>query len=136
LREFLTGVKKHVLQKNELVTKITFPEKRGKGIYLKKKRIKGHDLSQAGVAAFWAHDGKLSIALGAVAPMPVLISGLGPFDKEGLAKARSDIEREVLGHVKAISDTRSSGDYRIAMVKYFLNEIISLWTQPGAEGAV
>ena len=56
LRDFFTGVKKHVLQKNEIVTKVTFPEKQGKGLYLKKKRIKGHDLAQVGVAAFWAQE--------------------------------------------------------------------------------
>jgi carbon-monoxide dehydrogenase medium subunit len=128
LRNFFTGVKKHVLQRNELVTKITFPEKQGKGVYLKKKRIKGHDLAQVGLAAFWAQDGSLSIALGAVAPTPVLISGLGPFDKEALIKARANIEAEVLGRVNPISDTRSSREYRIAMVKHFIGEMISRLT--------
>ena len=128
LCEFFTGVKKHVLQKNELVTKITFPEKQGKGVYLKKKRIKGHDLAQVGVAAFWASDGSLSVALGAVAPTPVLVTGLGPFAKDNLGKARPDIEAEVLSRINPISDTRSSREYRIAMVKYFIGEIISRWT--------
>lgn len=129
LSEFFTGVKKHVLQKNELVTKITFPKKQGKSVYLKKKRIKGHDLAQAGVAAFWADDGKLSVALGAVAPTPVLIKGLGPFSAGDLGKRRDEIEREVMGRINPISDTRSSREYRIAMVKYFLGEIISRWTE-------
>ena len=131
LRDFFTGVKKHVLQKNELVTKIIFPEKQGKGIYLKKKRIKGHDLAQVGVAAFWAADGKLSIALGAVAPTPVLISGLGPFNKETLVKAHADIEREVLSRVNPISDTRCSREYRVAMLKHFVSEIIAKWAKEG-----
>jgi len=129
LRDFFTGVKKHVLKKNELVTKITFPQKQGKGVYLKKKRIKGHDLAQVGAAAFWASDGGLSVALGAVAPVPVLITGLGKFTKDGLGKARADIEREVLSRINPISDTRSSREYRIAMVKYFIGEIISQWTE-------
>ena len=131
LCEFFTGVKKHVLQKNELVTKITFPVKQGKGVYLKKKRIKGHDLAQVGLAAFWQQDGSLSLALNAVAPTPVLITGLGPFDKAALAKARSNIESEVFKKISPISDTRSSKDYRIAMVKYFIGEIVSLWTEAG-----
>ena len=131
LREFFTGVKKHVLQKNELITKITFPAKEGKGVYLKKKRIKGHDLAQVGVAAFWADTGELSLAVGAAAPTPVLFTGLGPFDKKTLAKARADIEREVLNRINPISDTRSSREYRIAMVKYFIGEIISRWTGEG-----
>ena len=131
LREFFTGVKKHVLQPNEMVTKITFPEKHGKGIYLKKRRIKGHDLAQVGVAAFWAADGKLSFALGAVAPTPILIDGLGPFDKAALEKAGGDLEKEVLGRINPISDARSSKDYRVAMVKHFIGEIITKWTKEG-----
>ena len=131
LRDFFTGVKKHVLEKNEIVTKITFPEKQGKGVYLKKRRIKGHDLAQVGVAAFWASDGKLSFALGAVAPTPVLIDGLGPFDKTALDKARGDIEKEVLGRINPISDARSSKGYRVAMVKHFTGEIIAQWTKEG-----
>jgi len=129
LSGFFTGVKKHILQKNELVTKITFPMKEGKSIYLKKKRIKGHDLAQVSVAAFWAATGELSIAIGAAAPTPILISDLGSFDKNTLQKARTDIEREVLDRINPISDTRSSREYRIAMVKYFIGEIISRWTE-------
>jgi carbon-monoxide dehydrogenase medium subunit len=130
LVDFFTGVKKHVLKKNELVTKITFAQKQGKGVYLKKKRIKGHDLAQVGMAAFWSSDGGLSVALGAVAPVPVLITGLGPFfDRDGLARARPGIESEVLGRINPISDSRSSREYRIAMVKYFIGEIISQWTE-------
>ena len=129
LREFFTGVKKHVLQKNELVTTITFPKKKGKGMYLKKKRIKGHDLSQVGVAAFWADDGNLSVALGAVAPTPVLITGLGPFSAGELGKRRDEIEREVLGRINPISDTRSTREYRLAMARYFIGDIISRWTE-------
>ena len=128
IRDFFTGVKKHVLQKNELVTKITFPVKQGKSVYLKKKRIKGHDLAQVGLAAFWADSGELSIAVGAAAPTPVLITGLGSFDKNTLAAARADIEREVLSRVNPISDARSSREYRIAMVKYFTGQVISRWT--------
>ena len=131
LRDFFTGVKKHALDRKELVTKITFPEKQGKGVYLKKKRIKGHDLAQVGVAAFWAKDGSLSFALGAVAPTPILVTGLGPFDKDSLTKARADIEREVLSRINPISDARSSREYRIAMVKHFLNEIITQWAEVG-----
>jgi carbon-monoxide dehydrogenase medium subunit len=129
LCDFFTGVKKHVLEKNELVTKITFAEKNGKGVYLKKKRIKGHDLAQTGVAAFWTADGMLSVALGAVAPTPVLIAGMGPIGKSALRRAHDGIETEILNRINPISDTRSSREYRIAMVKYFIGEIISLWTE-------
>ena len=132
LRDFFTGVKKHVLRKNEIIAKISFPEKQGKGVYLKKKRIKGHDLAQVGAAAFWEAGGMLSFAFGAVAPTPVLVSGLGPFDKDALAKARAGIEERALGSINPISDTRSSREYRIAMVKHFIGEIISQFTGEGA----
>ena len=41
LSAFFTGVKKHVLSRNEMVTKVTFPVKQGKGVYLKKKADQG-----------------------------------------------------------------------------------------------
>ncbi|MCL2130334.1 MAG: FAD binding domain-containing protein [Treponema sp.] len=131
LSDFFTGARGHVLKEDELVTKITFPEKQGKGIYLKKKRIKGHDLAQIGIAAFWAASGELTLALGVVAPVPVLLKGLGPFDRDGLAKARPAIEAEVLSRINPRSSRRSSKEYRIAMVKYFIGEIISRWTGDG-----
>jgi len=131
LREFFTGVKKHVLRKNELVTKITFPPKKGKSLYLKKKRIKGHDLAQVGLAAFWDDSGELSIAVGSAAPTPVLVSGLGPFDRKTLAGSRAGIENEVLSRINPITDARSSREYRIAMVKYFIGQVIVKWTGEG-----
>ena len=129
LNTFFKGVKDHVLVKNEIITKISFPEKQGKGIYLKKKRIKGHDLAQVGVAAFWAASGELSFALGVVATTPVFIGGLGPYDKNSLTKAQPDIEKEILGRINPRNSTRSSKEYRIAMVKYFIGEIIKGWTE-------
>jgi len=129
LAEFFTGVKKHVLKKNELVTKIAFPVKKGKSVYLKKTRIKGHDLAQVGVSAFWAEDGTLSVALGAVAPTPVLVAGLGPYDRKSLEKAREEIEEAVRKRISPISDTRGSKEYRTAMARYFIGEIISRWKE-------
>ena len=130
LNEFFTGVKKHVLQKNELVTKISFPVKKGKGVFLKKKRIKGYDLAQVCMGAFWEDDGKLSIALGAVAQVPLLFSGLGPFDREGLVKARADVEATILGRISPRANSiRSTREYRIAMIKHFIGEIILQLTE-------
>ena len=129
LRDFFTGAGKHVLQKNELITKIIFPEKEGQGVYFKKKRTKGHDLAQMGVAGFWASDGKLSFGMAVLAPTPLLISGLGPFDKNSLVKARPDIEAEVLGRISPRDSRRSTKEYRIAMVKHFIGEIISRFTE-------
>jgi len=63
-----------------------------------------------------------------VAPVPVFIGGLGPFDREGLAAARPEIEAEVLSRINPRSTRRSSREYRIAMVKHFIGEIISRWT--------
>ena len=128
LCDFFTGAGKHVLQKNELVTKISFPEKKGKGVYFKKKRTKGHDLAQLGVAGFLDSDGILSFGMAVLAPTPLLISGLGPFDKDALIKARPDIEAEVLGRISPRDSRRSTKEYRIAMVKHFIGEIISRLT--------
>jgi CO/xanthine dehydrogenase FAD-binding subunit len=73
LKDFFLGVKKNVLKENELAVRILFPPIKGKGEYLRRSRIKGHDLAQIGVAAFIRDGGGISLALGSVAPVPVLI---------------------------------------------------------------
>jgi CO/xanthine dehydrogenase FAD-binding subunit len=121
LKQFFLGVKKNVLRENELALRVILPPTKGKGIYLKKQRIKGHDLSQVGVAAYLKEDGALSIALGAVAPVPILINDLGTYSKEQLRddKTVKTVVTKVLKAINPISDQRASKEYRIAMAKHF-----------------
>ncbi|MDR1089011.1 MAG: xanthine dehydrogenase family protein subunit M [Coriobacteriales bacterium] len=124
LRDFFTGVKKHVLEPNELVTKISFPLTKGRGIYLKKRRIHGHDLAQVGVAGFHDTDGSFRLALGAVATTPLLLDDFGRLSTTELASQREEIVAEAVGAAKPISDIRASKEYRLAMVRLFTERIV------------
>ena len=121
LYEFFTGVKKHVLLDDELVVKITFPNMPGKGVYLKKRRIRGHDLAQVGLAGFFGEDGNISFAAAAVGPTPILIADIGSFTPSELVANKEDIKNKVIARVKPISDVRSSKEYRLAMLNYFVS---------------
>ena len=116
LREFFTGVKKHVLAADEMVVKTVFPVAEGHSAFRKKKRIRGHDLAQASVAASLS-GGVLKIAFGAAAPTPVLAE-LDP------ALPRDEIIEKAMGIVSPISDVRSSKEYRLAMLRYLAAEVL------------
>lgn len=121
LKQFFLGVKKNALKENELALRVILPSAKGKGVYLKKQRIKGHDLSQIGVAAYLKEDGSLTIALGAVAPTPVLIDNFGTYGKEQLRDDNTvkAVVSKVINTINPISDQRSSKEYRIAIARHF-----------------
>lgn len=128
LSEFFTGVKKTALSPDEIVLKLVLPEADGRGAYLKKSRIRGHDLSQVGLAGFYGADGTLRLAAGAVGPTPVLFDGLGRFTGPELAAAKDKITQTVLGGVNPIGDVRSSREYRLAMLKYFTERMLDAFS--------
>jgi carbon-monoxide dehydrogenase medium subunit len=122
LKDFFTGVKKHVLARDEIVLRVVFPELYGKSIYLKKRRIKGHDLSQVGVAGFYGDDGELRFALGAVGTTPLLVD-FGKIGKTELAARADEISDTVQKAAKPISDLRASKEYRLDMARLFAGRI-------------
>lgn len=118
LREFFTGVKRTALKENELVTRVIFPYVKGKGRYLKKSRIKGHDLAQVSVAAFLKEDGGLKLSIGAAAPTPVVVEGFESYKKVDIQNNKQEIVKKVLNEIKPISDQRASKEFRTAMIEY------------------
>lgn len=124
LKDFFTGVKKHVLKPDELVVKMIVPRQKGRGAYLKKRRIRGHDLAQVGVAAFYGEDGALRIAAGAVGPTPVLVEDFGTMTAGRLKDEKEDIIKKVEGAVSPIGDVRSSKEYREAMLRLFTGRLV------------
>lgn len=124
LKNFFVHVKKNALEPGELVTAVSFPLTKGKGYYLKKKRIRGHDLAQVGVAGFHDEDGTFRLALGAVAITPLLLDDFGKMSAQELGERKDDIVAEALSAAKPISDIRSSLEYRKAMVGLFTARIV------------
>jgi carbon-monoxide dehydrogenase medium subunit len=123
IKDFFTGVKKHVLAPNEMVVKIILPKAGGVSSYRKKKRIKGHDLAQVGVAGSYGKDGSLKLAFGAVAPTPLLLD-LGVIESGRLREKKGEITQKAVESVNPISDARSSKEHRLAMIRFLTGEVI------------
>jgi len=124
LKEFFLGVKKNAIKDNEIVTRIIFPPTFGIGCFLKKSRIKGHDLAQISIAAFLKDDGMLKVSLGAVAPTPILIEDFRSYRKEELVINIKEITENIMSKIKPISDVRATKEYRLSMVEYLTSEIL------------
>jgi carbon-monoxide dehydrogenase medium subunit len=124
LKDFFVGVKRHVLEPDEVITHIRVPILAGKSSYLKHKRIRGHDLAQVGVAGFLGNDGTLKLALGAVAITPLLLDDLGPADPASLAARRDEIAEAAYNAARPIDDIRASGAYRSDMVRLLVGQMI------------
>jgi CO/xanthine dehydrogenase FAD-binding subunit len=124
LCDFFTGVKKTVLKEDEMVTRVNFPVMSGEGRYLRKSRIKGHDLAQISVAAFLKDEGGLNIAVGAAGPVPVVIQGFRQCRKADLPALKDEITEKVAGEIRPIGDQRASREYRQAMAAYLTGLIV------------
>lgn len=124
LKEFFLGVKKTALKENEMVTRVIFPSIKGQGRYLRKSRIKGHDLAQVGVAAFLKAEGGLNITIGAAGPTPMIVEGFTKFKNMDVLKHEEEIINKVKSVIKPISDQRASKEFRIAMALYLTRQIL------------
>lgn len=118
-RGFFTGVKKTVLQHDEVLERIVVPPETAgaRGGYRKLKRIKGHDLGIVGVALLKI-DGDLRLGVSSAAPTPVLVDGLTtntPAD---------DVVAAVLGSISPISDVRCSAEYRAFMAETYVRRLL------------
>jgi len=131
--EFFTGVKKTVLQEDEMVIGISLPDVADTGdcsIFLKQARIKGHDLGIAAVAIRRTPDNGYRIAMTAVAPTPIRLKALEtmltaqPLTAELAGQAGSEAGKLI----NPISDVRASAQYRLhisgILVKRALTELL------------
>ncbi len=118
-KEFFTGVKRTVLEPDEILETIVVPPESagGRGGYRKLKRFKGHDLGIVGVAVF-AKDGVLRIGISSCAPTPVLVDGLSADDPV------DDVVAAVRGAISPISDLRCSKEYREHMVEVYTRRLL------------
>jgi len=129
VREFFLDVKKSALAPGEVVTGVEIPPaRRGtRAAFLKKQRIRGHDLAILNMAGSYdVESGNLKIAIGSCSRTPVLLPSLGePVEATASVDelvARLDaIAQEA---VSPISDLRASADYRRAMIPVFLRRLL------------
>ena len=118
LAEFFTGVKRTVLERHEVVTRLLIPASMAglKSGMEKLKRIKGHDLALASVCMV-RRDTKLRIAVGACSITPVLLPEFS------IGDALSDIKEDVAKAIKPIDDVRASAKYRVFMVQTYIERL-------------
>lgn len=124
LKDFFVGVKKTVLAPNEMVVKMIFPPISGRTTFRKKQRIKGHDLAQVSVSARYDENNNLSLAFGAVGPTPIFMGNVGTYTPSELAENKEKLMQLAQDSISPIGDIRSSKEYRIAMARYFVGQIV------------
>lgn len=119
LGQFITGVKRTVIEPDEIVARIIIPPTYAgaRGGYRKMKRIKGHDLGLVMVAMVRTDD-EVRFAVGSAAPTTVLVAGLAPDVTVADAQAAVDAV------ISPIDDVRASADYRRAIVATYVKQLL------------
>jgi len=115
LTEFFLGYRKTALEPAELIVSVILPKPLPRVVrFYKAAKRRMDDISTVAAAFAVGADGRLRIAYGGVAPVP-----LRAFDAEAVADPRR--AREVLAHtLKPISDHRGSAAYRLALAQNLL----------------
>jgi CO/xanthine dehydrogenase FAD-binding subunit len=131
LRDFFSGVKLTCCEPDELVTHIVLPGSNGTfSAFRKRQRIGGHDLALVNAAAAFSIASGLRIALGAVAPTPLLVDG---FDGTGPDEVERIIKK-VMEAISPVDDVRSSRLYRERMAEFLVVELLSVLEERRAGG--
>ncbi len=136
VRELLVGVKRTALAPDELITAVTLPPiKPGvRTKFLKKQRIKGHDLAIVNMAGYYDPSaGELRIAIGSCAPTPVLLPPLPEPVREDdpLDEVVAAVDRIAQEAISPIDDLRATAAYRRAMIPVFLRRILTALLHKG-----
>jgi carbon-monoxide dehydrogenase medium subunit len=125
LKDLFKCPKQTCLAAHELVTQVVVPPApETKSAFMKRQRIRGHDLAVVNAAAAVDGEGELKMAVGAVAPRPLLLDRLGNLDGGGQER-RAAIVGRVLEAISPIDDVRSSGAYRRLMVAHLVGELLA-----------
>ena len=128
LVEFFTGVKKTVLSDEELVISVFLPDpgENDSSCYMRQTRLKGHDLSTVGVACRLDGEGKVSVAIGAVATTPLRLTALeAEINQRGISEETILWASNAINdHIKPISDVRASEAYRRHMASVLLKRCL------------
>lgn len=121
VREFITFVRKTVLERDELVLGVKIPYVECKGIYTKNARRHEVDLSNI-VATIVKIKDEYRIAYGSVAPTPIRLVKVEEFlkGKKIDDKVIEEAKNILVTEVAPISDLRATKDYRISVSQSIL----------------
>ena len=121
VREFITSVRKTVLERDELVLGVRFPYIECKGIYTKNARRHEVDLSNV-VATVVKIKDDFKIAFGSVAPTPIRLVKVEEFLKgKKIDDKTIDEAKKILAtEIAPISDLRGTKEYRIEVSQNIL----------------
>lgn len=127
LTDFFTSVKQTCLAQDEVVTSIKVPPPADTAsAFVKRQRIKGHDLATVNVAAAIGGGRGLRLGLGAVAAVPLLLDGLGGEAGADMEAVREAAVRSAMDAISPIDDVRSSAAYRCHMVELLVGKALDL----------
>ncbi len=123
ISEFFEGPGRTALGPAELVTSIDVPLPSAPigAAFMRLTRRRGVDLAILSVCCTVSRAGDIRVALGAVAPTPLLVTGINLEDGEQQA-----IIARIAAQASPISDVRSAGDYRAAMLPVFIKRALAL----------
>lgn len=128
ISSFMTGVKKNALSHGEFVTRVEIPPlPGGKIAFMKKQRVRGHDLALINAAGLAdAAAGSLRVCVGACAVRPVLLEGTEELYRKEKNPARlaESIAGLAVSSVSPIDDVRASAEYRSDLVRVFVKRIV------------
>lgn len=118
LPDFFTGVKKTVVKENEIVIGVSLADVAPgeTSVYLRKSRIKGHDLCNVGLAMRLTANKEVYVALSAVEPIPLRLTELEKSlaTKELTPELGPWIQEEIKKYMNPRRGSlRSSREYRL-----------------------
>jgi aerobic carbon-monoxide dehydrogenase medium subunit len=131
LKDFFRGLYETALEPGEILTEIKIPQMptNSRAVYLRYSTLSANDWPCIGVAAFMQKEGgrckQLRLALGGVAPTPLLISGLEfahdqVLDAGVIDKLLTAVEEQI----SPSSDMRGSEWYKRKMARLFARKAI------------
>jgi carbon-monoxide dehydrogenase medium subunit len=119
IKDFFVGVKKTVLESDELIYGISLPVSTAlaTGSYLKLKRIRGQDLGIVGVAAM-VKNGMVRFSVSSCAQIPIVTRPMA------VTTSPQELVDTVFSLIHPITDIRCSAEYRRFMVGEYVLRLL------------
>lgn len=135
INELFVGVKKTSLRTGEVITDITLPPmgEHASSAFIKKQRVKGHDLAIINMAGYYDPDLRLlRIAIGSCAVTPILLPKIDLSPDEPVDELVKRVNAIAQDAISPIDDVRASAEYRRGLVPVLLEDLLSAFL--GSEG--